>query len=807
MVGLSREETALAQDGGEQSLSANRRTEGGPGSAPFGARPLLAVLLVHCASVLWLFGPAFGSGRLLYFRDLSTQYAPWYAFAAQSLRQGVWPLWNPTVNAGEPFLIAYPGDLVLLALGGWRAPLGVGPALHLLLALAGGSWLARRLGLGPWAAWLVGSVYGLGGTLLSLVNLVQLFEAAAWAPWVIAAFWSLVSKPTARRMACFAALAAVQVSTLGVEIVLETALAAVVIATRRDWLRPRRLLALLGALALAAALAAPVVFGVSALVSGTSRADGFPLADALAFSLHPATLAEVVLPLWLGSPHAFTDADYWGRAFFPDGYPYFLSLYLGLSVLLLSSQARGQRRLWGIAIAGLLLALGAYGPLGLLPAHARFPLRGPQKLVFLSHLSLALLAGHGLERCLGTRSPGRCRWLLVLPGVAFVALALAVAFVPELLRVPAAHLLPALGDARAAVAARSTWPAVWLPASFLALGTGLALVRGARYARLAAVAAILDLLVVNGGVNQLAPASFYDLRPDVAGLLRLARDGSRFFSYGVGRTPDLRMEPVMSRAPSDVWLYYLDRQSLRPLTHVLDGLQGALDEDRTGWSPRGSTLTPAEAVPARFRGYHRRLQQAGVRWVLSFDELPDDLVAERGRVKLPETVSPLVLYEVRGALPRAFFVAQRRVETDVARTRQILADPGFNPRRTVLLDVEPPTAATGSAPAGEAVVRYEDVDAHTTRVLARTPPGFIVVLDGYAPGWRADDGSGPVPVLRANGRYRAIATPGGERVLTFRYDPPWRGPALLGMGGGFLAFSVLLVLPRRRSPESDGGTC
>lgn len=776
------------------------------GQRPFGSRALLAVLLAHCVSVLWLFSAAFGSGRLLYFRDLSTQYAPWYAFASEALRQGIWPLWNPTVNAGEPFLIAYPVDLVLLAFGGWQAPLGVGPALHLLLALAGGSWLARGLGVGPWPAWLIGAVYGLGGTLLSLVNLAPLFEAAAWAPWVIAAFCSLVDGPTARRMACFAILAAIQVSTLGAEVVLETALAGLVIAWRRDWLRPRCLLALLGALLLAAALAAPALLGVHALVAGTARAGGFPLSDALAFSLHPLTLLEVVLPLWLGTPHAFSDADYWGRAFFPDGYPYLLTLYLGVAVLLLAVQARRWRRLWALVVLGLLLAVGSHGPLGFLPEQASFPLRGPQKLFFLVHLAVALLAGFGLQRALGSNPGVRGpRLLMLLPGAALAALALAVDAVPARVCASLARLIPELLDPRASVAAQSTWPAAWLPASLIALGAGLALVAGGRWARLAAVAVVIDLVTVNGSVNPLAPASFYALRTAVAGLVEPARDGSRLFSYGVARTPGLRFEPIMAGATSDVWLYYLDRQSLLPLTSVLDGIDGAFDEDRTGWAPRGAALAAGQAVPSRFRDHHRRLQQAGVRWVLSFEGLPGDLALERARVKLPEIRSPLTLYEVRGALPRAFFVAERRIEPDPSRASRILADPGFEPSRTVLLPSEPPSPLPTAVTApedGRVIVRYEPVDAHTVRITTRTPPGLVVVLDGHHPGWTVDDGTGPLPLLRANGRYRVIPTPGGERVFTMRFRPRWRTPALLVAAVGLLASILMLARggPRRAEP-------
>jgi hypothetical protein len=800
VLGLSRGKTAQATDGGQRPAADGGPTppNGEPRAVhePFGVRVFGAVLLAHCVPVLWLFSRAFDAGWLLYFRDLSTTYAPSYAFAAESLRRGVWPLWNPTAHAGEPFLLAYPVDLALLVIGGWQAPLGVGAALHLLLALAGGSWLARRLGMGPWGAWLAGTVYGLGGTVLSLLNLVQLYEAAAWAPWVVASFVGLARRPSPRRAASLALLAAVQVSTLGADVVLQTALVALVLSWGRGWLERRRIAALLGASVLAATLAAPVLLGARALVADTVRERGFSLAEALTFSAHPVTLAEIVLPRWLGDPRAFSDADYWGRVYFPEGYPYLLTLHLGVPVLLLAALARRPRRLWALAACGLLLALGSYGPLGLLPAHVRLPLRGPQKLIWIAHLALALLAGFGLERRLAERVRStRGRWMLALPGVAFVLLALAVSRAPELVLSAGARLIPELSAARASVAARTSWPAAWLLAGALTAVSGLALVRGGRWARVAALAAAIELLAVNASVATLAPATFYALRPDVAGLVNEARDADRgrLFSYGIAGTPALRFEPLMARATSDIWLYYLDRQSLLPLTHVLDGWDGALSEDRTGLTPRDAALDPAQAIPTRFREYHRRLQQAGVRWVMSFDELPDDLVVGRGRVKLPEITAPLGLYEVKGALPRAFFVAEREVVADPERVRRILGDPAFDPARVVLLESDPAPAPTPEAGVrSEAVVRYEPVDAHTLRVITRTAPGYLVILDGFHREWTAEEDSAAVPLLRANGRYRALHTPGGERVFTLRFRPRWRGPALLAMAAG-LATCVLLL--------------
>ena len=236
------------------------------------------------------------------------------------------------VNAGEPFLLAYTPDLLALWLGGARAALGIGPVLHVLLAMAGGSVLARRLGMGPWGCGVTGTVYGLGGFVLSIVSLVQLFQAAAWAPWVIAAFLAAARQPTPRRVAALAVCAALQASTLGADVLVQTAVAGIVLLDEPAALRDRR-----GCASRARRSRGPRrprAPGGAGARDGLGPPAGFRPAQVLSFSLHPAVLGEVLLPKFLGDPHAFSDADYWGRAYFPEGYPYLVSIYLGLPVLL-----------------------------------------------------------------------------------------------------------------------------------------------------------------------------------------------------------------------------------------------------------------------------------------------------------------------------------------------------------------------------------------------------------------------------------------------------------------------------------------
>jgi hypothetical protein len=90
-------------------------------------------------------------------------------------------------------------------------------------------------------------------------------------------------------------------------------------------------------------------------------------------------------------------------------------------------------------------------------------------------------------------------------------------------------------------------------------------------------------------------------------------------------------------------------------------------------------------------------------------------------------------------------------------------------------------------------VAYERVGPHTVVLRATTPPGFLVVLDGHHPDWKAEDRSGPVPLQVAFGRYRAMPTRGGDVVVTLRYQPPWRTPALLLLAMGGMAVLVLAV--------------
>ena len=760
------------------------------GRAPGLKRGLIAVgpYLAYAALALWTFsGPLF-EGRVLYFRDLSIFYYPNYVFLARALAQGVWPLWNPAADAGAPFLTnAYPLDLLLVRSLGAAGALALGPPLHLLLAMSGGFFLGRRLGMERWGAWTAGACFGLGGYLLSCVNLLPLFQAAALAPWVIGAALALFDRPSGRTIAATAVLAALQLSTIAGEIVTLTWLALPFLRSRPP--ARRGLLGLGVAALLAALLTAPVLLNARATLSDTQRAAGFDPVHALGYSARVPVLLEALLPRFLGDVHAFTDRGFWGQRFFPEGNPYFLSLYLGPCVLVAVIGA-GRHRAWLLVLLGILLSLGEHGPLSFVSAMLRF-FRAPVKFFFLSALGLSLLAGFGVSRQVQGH---RARLWAMLPGAMLTLGGVLLAFKPTFAAAAFGAWLPELNHPRALQVAQVVWPGRFVVTGLLAMAAGFALTRGGRLARLAPLPLCLDLLIVNVAINPAASRDFYELRPSVKGLVQSAEAEGRYrwFSYGVANASGLTWAPEILRRNTDVWLYYFDRQSLLPRAHVLDGLEGAFDNDRTGMAPRGSTLEVAESRPEFFSTCYTRLRMAGVRWVFSFDPLPGELVTRRGEAPFPELSPPLSLYELRDPLPRAFWVGRAEVETDGRRYAARVLDPAFPARESVLLSTTPPGGtAPASASSAEGTVRFEQVDPHHVRLSTTGPPGFVVVLVGYHPDWRAAGPSGEWPLLRANGRYWALPTPGGDQQFDVRFAPRWTRPAFLLAGLGAAACALL----------------
>lgn len=353
--------------------------------------------------------------------DMFLYFYPYWSYAADAVRHGHIPLWNPYLFMGAPFLansqagVLYPLNLALAWLPTTRA-INVSVILHLWLAGIGIVVFARRsVGLGRLGAWVSGATFALGGYLAAQIEHVNQLQALAWMP-LLFTFLDLALERW-RWVFALAAVVAMQllaghtqsvfISLVGLSVYALWPIVESVAARRwnsRDLARRLGLLivtAILGALLSAAQLLPTLELARESLRSG-----GLSWREAVSFSLKPAMLLQALLPNY--------------RAAIFSEYVAYVGV-IGVMLMALgvwacwSKTARDRRRTASeirpllvvgrassvLMLLGVFLALGAYNPLYSLlvqfaPGFNLF--RVPARWLVLYAFGAAILAGLGLQQ-------------------------------------------------------------------------------------------------------------------------------------------------------------------------------------------------------------------------------------------------------------------------------------------------------------------------------------------------------------------------------------------------------------------------
>jgi hypothetical protein len=728
-------------------------------------RSLAAAVLVALLAFLPFLRGAL-SGASFYFRDLSLHFFPLRRFALEGLRQGELRLWNPLVHEGVPLslpAVGYPIDLVQLV-SPHEAFLSLVLALHVPLAALACFALARGLGLGVSAAAGSASTYALGGFSLASLNLYIHAQAAAWAPLVVLGLVRLLAGAGRRTLALSALVTATALSTTGVEIAGQAILAGVVLGARRGPQLGRRAFGVLLALGLSLLLAAPVLVLVGGQVEGSARAHGFPTDVVLAHSVHPFALVQTLVGGLFGDLGNLA-SDWWGDNFFPRGFPYVVSLYLGAVLVALAAVGASSRlafsgRLALLVALGLVASLGRYAGLAELveafpPAHA---FRFPVKAFFTVQLGCALLAGLGLE----TLGAGR-RWkALALVAAGLGGVLAAAPLLPRLwpagaMAFAAAFLPPRIAPVgRAVVLDRVLADAalgglVALGAALVALAAARGRLASVRAAGLVAALAVADLLRTGAGLNPMVSSRFYQASVELEERLAELRAG-RVFTCSVETSPAYLVARQARGRDHEAWSFAALLETLTPAFNLAFGVPSALSPDLTMLVPTARVLTPEEAACRDPADILPRLREAAVSHVLSLDPLEHAELVPAFTTQ-PARIAPLQVhaYRLSDARPRLSLEGPGRA-TSLERTAGRLE-----------LDVE--------------------AEAEATLVVGETPD----------PGWSARVDGQPRP-LELRGRHLAVAVPAGRSRVQLEYRP--RG-LRAACGASLLALVVLVLLARR----------
>ena len=708
------------------------------------------------------------AGASLYFRDLSLYFFPLRRYALEGLRRGELRFWNPYVHEGVPLTLpplGYPLDLLAVA---WPHE----PLLSLLLALhvpLGALFfllLARELGLRLEAACGGALVYALGGFYLSTLNLYVYVQAAAWAPLVVLGLVRVLGGGGPRAVAGAALAVAVALSTTGVEIVAQAIVGGVWLgfAPRRSGAAVRGLVAL----ALGALSASPVLVLLAGQVAGSARGQGFTPDVVLAHSIHPFALVQTVVGGLFGDLANLAN-DWWGQNFFPRGFPYVLSLYLGAATLGLAATgvADGRppaRRLVLLAGLALAVALGRWGGLEPLVSHlgSLRLFRFPVKAFFTVHLVVALLAGLGLQAIAEGRRARTLATLALGAGGLLAAAPLLPSLLPTRLATFAALFFPpgTSPELRAALLGRVLGDAASGGLVALAVG-GVALLaaRGRlsapRAAWLALALAAADLLRTGAGLNPMAPSDSFEPSPELAARLPELREG-RVFTCPLDASPAYLAGRAARGGDHELWSFAVLRETLSPACNVPLGVATALSPDLTMLVPVERLLPDAANACGELDSLVPRLRAAGVTTVLSLDPLEHAELEPEWELQ-PARLRPTEVYAYR------------------------LRDPL-------------PRLALSGAGLVSAVAESADRVALTSETQA---PTTLTIREAWAPGWQARVDGDVVDMPR--GRHREIPLRAGRHHVELRYRPPHLAAALVASGLALAALGALAWLGRLES--------
>jgi hypothetical protein len=788
-----------------------------PGPPPNILAPTLAVLGLS-ALACWIFREILLEDRVLYERDIHLVWEAYSAAFVRSWRLGSWPLWDDSMGFGQSLVgnpaaqVFYPPTWLALFLPFWTS-CALYVFGHVLGSGAGFFALGRRLGLVRPAAFTGAALWMVSGSFLTSASLWHHFAGAAWMPWVLLGLMAMRRKGGAAGIGVGSLPMAGQILAGSADLCVLTLVlgGTMLLVTEEDWARRLKAMGLMGGAGLLAlGLTAAQWLTSLDLVLGSARSE---LGEGVRtyWSVHPVGLLDLVLPVQLGWWPLRPEAR---AALYESREPFLPSLYLGLAALplVLAAFVHPRRRVaWlfaGIGTGAVLVALGRhapfYGALTTLVPPLRI-LRYPVKAIFLAAFSWVSLAGLGMEVWLGDGPPRKGRWAAGLLGLGG-ALTLFVALLPRIVDSWGSRwfdLVAKNQDEQTSILVRH----LGVAAGALVLA-GFAAWKADRRLRTAALtviaaAAVLEAAFLLAPLNPTAPRALYEYRPAV---FRSLAGGplARCYVYNyvatgksqqhLGRASAMVLGPsVELPAGSGSLAGALSLRSyMFPAAAASWGLRYAFDLDMTGLAPRevaqlDRLLWATEGTPAQMR----LLRLGGVSHVVSLhDERPEGLEPAGDFAEM--LMDPVRLWRVPDPLPRTLVVGGQRAAVTLD-ALSLLADGRVDPRRQVVLpegpDAESPSDFQGASQVLEerpGFLKVEAVASHR---------GHLVIQDAYAPGWTARLDGSSVPLLRANGAFRAIALPPGRHEIECRYLP---ASLTWGVGLSFcLALATLAVIARR----------
>ena len=341
-------------------------------------------------------------GEVFYCCDNLAINIPSKIFLIEELRKGIFPLWNPYILSGSPFLadinlgLLYPLNALYFIFSPFRA-LTMGIIVDFILAASGMYVLGRSLEFSQFAATLSAIIFTFSGTLVVYSNNVPMLQVAVLLPWVMWAWIGYFNDPTKQLYLILVGLLTMQIFAGHPQLTYYTWLFGIVyVVFVSPFSIKHKLFSFLSVGGLVFLLTAIQTVPFVEFVRQSTRL-GRGFAYASFDSLQPLNIFRFVVQRLVGSLSQGKDWLQGGSVY---GYVGVLPLILALFIPFKNIHARF---FLFISAISLILALGKYTPLffiayKLIPGLGSF--RSPGHFLYLYTFSIAMLAGFSIEEAL-----------------------------------------------------------------------------------------------------------------------------------------------------------------------------------------------------------------------------------------------------------------------------------------------------------------------------------------------------------------------------------------------------------------------
>jgi hypothetical protein len=175
---------------------------------------------------------------------------------------------------------------------------------------------------------------------------------------------------------------------------------------------------------------------------------------------------------------------------------------------------------------------------------------------------------------------------------------------------------------------------------------------------------------------------------------------------------------------------------------------------------------------------------------------------------VPSPSGELAVIEFTGALPRAGLYSYWQVVTNDDTTLRMLASPGSDPHKTVLVadPIPAPQPDNSNTTAGTVEIKPNYLPKRMELEADVKTPSVLLLNDKFTPHWHVRVDGQPKPLLRCNFIMRGVYLEPGRHNIVFRYEVPLTAlyisvAAVLTAVG----LSLWLAVDRRRAKESRRG--